>query len=126
MKLTTLLLLLATLPVNAQNYYPFILWTTPAGETGREDNTPLLSEEIQKYRVYREIGINTGTFETVHEYPMTLGLEQQHYTLVRTTSDTTCYVVTTIDSDGRESAYSNRACYAWPNPPNVECTIIPQ
>jgi len=110
---------------NAQSYYPILKWTSPAGEAGRQDGSPLLSEEIFEYRVYQEIQYGSDVYEELIEYPMVHGLEDQHYTLVTTVDKTTCFVVTTVDDFKRESAYSSKVCYAWPNPPDVECTIIP-
>lgn len=119
--LKLLFLLVLSFPVYAENFYPFLTWTTPAGETGREDGSPLPSNEIKEYRIYQEMNYGNEDWIHVSSYNMVQSLEDQQYLRVITINRTTCFKLTTVDTEGRESTFSQETCYAWPNPPMTEC-----
>ena len=79
--------------------FPSLSWVAPSE---REDGTPIALSEIAGYRVYYGV--------TVGEYP-------HHFDITDSTSVQTnlqnlppgdyVFVITTLDTDGRESEYSN-------------------
>ena len=113
------ILIVASLFIGSANatFYPQIKWITPVE---REDGTTITNEEIKEYRIYKKDGTN---YILVWAYNMVPELQDSYYTLVDSTDVSTCYVVTTVDTEDRESDYSQEACYSIPNPPQVECVI---
>ena len=76
----------------ALSYLPAapLYWEAP---TERTDGTPLSSEEIKQYWLYRDDGEKTGWIESpTYVY-------EGH-----------CYKMTTVDTDGRESDFSEEVC----------------
>ena len=71
-------------------------WVAPAE---REDNTPISLSEIDGYRIY--YGNEEGSYENVID----VGNNWEH-TVNGLSAGTYYFVVTTVDIDGRESAYS--------------------
>ena len=75
-------------------------WTAP---TEREDNTKLKPSEIKQYKVY--YGTEPGMYDYTVDVPATGAVpEKAEFTLP--TGFTYYFVVTTVDTDGRESLYS--------------------
>lgn len=85
--------------------------------TEREDNSQLLPSEIQGYRVYD----NSGNLIT------SLPAGATSFEVAPTSAEQTRYV-TTLDTDGRESAYSEAAVVpklvAKPKPPAI-LSVLP-
>ena len=71
-------------------------WVAPAE---REDNTPISLSEIDGYRIY--YGTEEGSYENVID----VGNNWEH-TVNGLSAGTYYFVVTTVDTAGRESAYS--------------------
>ena len=75
-----------------------ITWTVP---TEREDNTELKPSEIKQYKVY--YGIKPGKYDYTVDVPAT-GAVPEKAEITLPTGSTYYFVVTTVDTDGRESS----------------------
>jgi len=87
--------------------FPSLSWIAPSE---REDGTPIALSEIAGYRIY--YGTSNG------EYPFRLDITDS--TAERTGLDSLfpgdyVFVITTLDTDGRESAFSKEVSVSIPN-----------
>jgi len=122
--------MMVTLAAHAAPAQSNLSWTAP---TTRADQTPLAAEEIGEYRVYYTIdGTPPGEGEpivvdgTAASETVTLEL------LPRATPYVVSFSITTVDTDGLESAQSETVSKTFqvdstaaPNPPtNIQFTIV--
>ena len=91
-----ILILLFTQNLLAQDI--LISWKAPVE---REDNTALLISEIKQFNIYW--GLASGDYQNT--IPINLNFATS-YDFVSAPSKTLYFVMTTIDTDGRESVYS--------------------
>lgn len=92
-------------------------WTPP---TERTDNTPLAQSEISHYMVY------CGDSGNYTEGTLVNGLTHTIDASLYPPNSTLYCAVTTVDTDGRESAYSTEVAMNVPDmaPPNPPGTVI--
>ena len=112
MKILPILLLL--LPLSVQAYQYKLTWTSP---TERADGTPLPISEISHYDLYADGALLTAVpgGDTTIQSDMSPG---EH-----------CFAMKAVDTDGRESVFSNEACAvlpsdAVPNSVTIDVTIV--
>ena len=92
-----------------------ITWDTP---TARTDGTPLPLEQIAHYRLYVD--------DVLLPEAINAGLTTTALTLA---AGTRCFKMTTVDLDGRESAFSNEVCKELKAPANaliIDVVVTPE
>ena len=89
-----LLLLLLLVSTNILADIAAISYTSPAGPTGRANDTELLQEDIAGYKVY----VNSIYFTT---------LASDVTVFTHEVKETTTFNMVTVDTEGRESMLSN-------------------
>ena len=113
-----LILLLCLISFNAEAVVYKIWWGHP---TEREDNTALSMDEIAEYHVYYTDAYGGELFKTFKTWGV-VG-ERGYMAWWEPKPRDFCLVMTTIDTDGRESLYSPEKCFITddPNAPVIQC-----
>jgi len=109
-----IILFILFLPFSVQAYQYQITWTSP---TERADGTPLPISEISHYDLYADGALLTAVpgGDSTFQSSMDPG---EH-----------CFAMKTVDTDGRESVFSNEACKTLPsdsvpNSVTIDVTIV--
>jgi len=102
MKIIILILLLVQ-PLLARDL--LITWTAP---TQREDNTPLLLSEIGKFNIY--YGTVSGDYQDTIAVDLNFATS---YEIINPPKEDLYFVLTTVDTDGRESVYSTEVFFEF-------------
>ncbi len=81
-------------------------WTAP---TEREDNTKITLSEIAGYRIYYGLAVTDSRGKVTYDYQYQVDINDNQatsYTFTDLAPNTYHFVMTCIDTDGRESIYT--------------------
>jgi len=88
--------------------------------TEREDGSPLSVSEIGGYSIYENINGSYQPITALNPIPF----DAVSVLIPEVTNGIHCYVLTAIDTEGRESMFSNEACDIAKGKPNAPRNII--